>query len=277
MRQSALPLILTVACWCGITGLSGQDRDEFLLPADKEIQQLLEAIEAYQEAVSRDDGFVDPAYLIDSLEQLEARLSTDSTPSEVYRLALPLLYFRIDLNARAVKLLEDHVATHPESARATLLLAFGYLRQEKYLQAHELGTTGMRLDPDNAYTSYLLGLCHLGLNRLEEAQANFEQSISLDEGFAEAHFRLGLLHSQNQQSAQVALAQLEKALSLGLEQPATFTNLGSVLASPTSFTRTTVTERSVMLPPWQGWQATDAGAPVPPSWTTTMTASSTCM
>ncbi len=230
MRQSVLPLVLTVACWFGTSGLSGQDRDEFLLPADDEIQQLLKAIEAYQEATRSDRGFVDPAYLINSLEQLEARLSADSSTSEVNRLAVPLLYFRINLNDRAVKVLENYLVTHPESPRATLLLAFGYLREEKYLQAREQASRAMRLDPGSAYTAYLLGLSQLGLNQIEEAQENFEQSVSLDSTFAEAHFQLGLLHSQNPEDTEIARDSLEKALSLGLEQSETYTSLGSVLA-----------------------------------------------
>ncbi len=208
--------------------LQAQDTGQFPLPEDKQIQELLKAIDAYKKS-GGEGSSVDPAYLLKSIERLEARLSSDSNTSDVYKLALPLLYFRIDQNSRAVQLLEDYLKGNPDSSQGRLLLAFGYLREDKFLQSQALAEKAIEIDPEQAYARHLLGLSHVGLNRLDLAVEDFEKSISLDPDFPEAHFQLGLLYSQRPEDVGRARDVLQKTLSLGLEQPDVYATLGFVL------------------------------------------------
>ncbi len=199
------------------------------MPRDEQIQDLLQAVTAYQKSADSNSDFVDPTYLIEALKRVEARFSSDSSISEVQRLALPVVYFQINHNARAVGLLEDYLEGNPGSSRGRLLLALGYLREEKYLQAGTLARNSIELEPGNAYARYLLGLSEIGLNRIDEAAVNLENAVSLDPDFADAHFELGVLYSKNAETLVSAHDALAEALSLGLEKPDVYFSLGFVL------------------------------------------------
>ena len=229
MKRSLLRLALPILCSLTIWPLPAQEGDPFQLPRDEQIQDLLQAITAYEESAESNSDFVDPTYLIEALKRVEAQFSSDSSTSEVQRLALPVIYFRIDHNARAVELLEDYLQGNPGSSRGRLLLALGYLRQEKYLQARTLARNSVESEPGNAYARYLLGLSEIGLNQIDEAVVHLKDAVSLHPGFADALFELGVLYGKNAETLVQAHDALAKALALGLERPDVYFNLGFVL------------------------------------------------
>lgn len=65
-------------------------------------------------------------------------------------------------------------------AEKEVLHAIDELKSNKFSSAQKHASKALQMAPGNPYVNYLLGMCYLRMNKLPEAKANLEKSISLD-------------------------------------------------------------------------------------------------
>ena len=203
------------------------------------IAQAPETTESLQaETVSKTDdpeAYYRLAKKLESQNQLFAALSAYrqavalAPGRESYALALATLYLQNRLNAQAMRLLEDHLETNPQSSRARLMLAMAYVGGEHYQKAKNLAAETVRQIPESPHGFHILGLSQLGLNSFEQAEDAFTRAIQLAPNFAESYYQLGLLYSKNPESWSGSVEHLQKTLNLGFEDPAIYKTIGLVL------------------------------------------------
>jgi TolB-like protein/Tfp pilus assembly protein PilF len=130
----------------------------------------------------------------------------DLTVWELIMRGWQLLYdFSPESFTTAKTLLEEAIALDPNSAEAHLLLAavhfhdalMGYVsdRQTSLSTANQLALRATRLDDQNEYAHWALGLSYWGLARYEEAIAGLERALELNPNCSVAYGSLGTVLS----------------------------------------------------------------------------------
>lgn len=155
-------------------------------------------------------------------------LAQTGATDEVRTVDLATRLFQMQNDAKAVDILQDFLKTHPRSYRASLFLAFGLVREEKYAQSQRLLRSLIQREPSDYYAHHVMGLALVGLNQPRAAQTSFEKAIALRSNFAESYFQLGLLLAKSSDGLQRAYDTLLKALELGQEPASVQRQLGSV-------------------------------------------------
>jgi serine/threonine protein kinase/Flp pilus assembly protein TadD len=109
---------------------------------------------------------------------------------------------------------EKEAAALPlRAARDFYLAAHEALAREQYRQALPLLQEAKRLDPQDAYVHYALGLCHLGLSDFPKAAASLDTSIALWPKFYRSHYlRAGARLELKEY--ELALADFDEAIRL---------------------------------------------------------------
>ena len=165
---------------------------------------------------------------MEAIGQYREAVHLDSS-SEKFTLALASIFFHCWHNQQAIEVLQGFLRTRPDSLAAIRLLCRVHVREGKYDRALRLAKEYVRLDRGDSYGHYLLGLGHNGLGEFEDARNGFERSVELNPSFADAYVKLGLLYSGDSTTFPQAVANLRKAVELGLTRPDVRKDLGFVL------------------------------------------------
>lgn len=113
--------------------------------------------------------------------------------------------------------LEQAVKAAPNSASAIFNLGTAYYQIGQTDAAIDMLQRGLTLEPSNVYAHNFLGLAHLRKGRIESAAKEFLKVISLDEGFADAHYNLAILYAtEDPPATKSAASQYKRAMELGI-------------------------------------------------------------
>ncbi len=113
--------------------------------------------------------------------------------------------------------LEQAVKAAPNSASAIFNLGTAYYQVGQTDAAIDMLQRGLTLEPSNVYGHNFLGLAHLRKGRIESAAKEFLKVISLDEGFADAHYNLAILYAtEDPPATKSAAIQYKRAMELGI-------------------------------------------------------------
>lgn len=109
--------------------------------------------------------------------------------------------------------LESIVEHHPGWARALLLLALTYHREQRHELARPLFERALDADPQQLAVRAPYGWCLLALGELETAEEMFEVVLAHHADHAESHYALGVIAFERD-DVDGARARLERAITL---------------------------------------------------------------
>jgi tetratricopeptide (TPR) repeat protein len=90
-------------------------------------------------------------------------------------------------------------------------MAIAYYEAEQLDKAEEMANQVLQMDPNLAPAHTLLGAVALEARQPERALPHLHHAVSLDAGYSQAHFYLGLAYKSLDRSAE-AIASFEQAL-----------------------------------------------------------------
>jgi tetratricopeptide (TPR) repeat protein len=90
-------------------------------------------------------------------------------------------------------------------------MAIAYYETGQLDKAEEMASQALHLDPNRVLAHTLLGVVALGARRPEKGLPYLRHAVSLDAGYGQAHFFLGLAYKSLDQPAE-AIASFEEAL-----------------------------------------------------------------
>jgi len=138
--------------------------EEFFVQEDKEEKDSDYTYEAYNKALY----FIDKREYKKALLYLETAIKTDILPLKAWA------YFKIGFCYEELKSYTEAMEAYTKAIEA-------------YIQA-------IRIDPDDAYVHYRLGLSYFKLGFYKEAIEAYIQAIHIDPDYTMAHYALGLMY-----------------------------------------------------------------------------------
>jgi protein O-GlcNAc transferase len=148
--------------------------------------------------------------------------------SEEHLLTLANLLVEKAQVERAVALLTPFVRANPTAVRAKTLLASSFVHEEKYDSALTLAGQAIEKMPKYHYAHHVMGLALFGLNRFQDAAAQFKLALEFKPDFAETHFRLGLLYARNPETLGESASSFKRALELGHPKAEIYKNVAAI-------------------------------------------------
>jgi tetratricopeptide (TPR) repeat protein len=104
------------------------------------------------------------------LRAAETKYPGDDTPFST----LIEIYFRINQKAKAEALLQHELTRNADNASALINSAVIKIQRQEYAPAIEMLDRALKAEPNNAYALINRAISNLQLNRLEEAQRDYE-------------------------------------------------------------------------------------------------------
>ncbi len=108
--------------------------------------------------------------------------------------------------------LMQRMQANANDPQVAIELAILFLEAEDYLGSLNFATRASMLDPTNANAAYLMAIAHSQLGEYNEAVAEFNRSLALNETAA-THYSLAIVYKYNLNNNEMAKIHLEKALN----------------------------------------------------------------
>jgi tetratricopeptide (TPR) repeat protein len=154
-----------------------------------------------------------------AVENLEAALAKRPSDPDL------LYYLGRAAGLRSKQLIDNMMATYPNSARVHQALAENYFVLRQLPQAEREFREALKLQPNLPEVHLELGLVYAGSSQWDKAEQEFRAQSTLQPGNAEAAYRLGNALLQ-QGKAHEARQELQRANRLLPEMPETLYSLG---------------------------------------------------
>jgi len=116
--------------------------------------------------------------------------------------------------AKALPMLEQHVATSPEDVGAKVNLAIAYRETGQLDRALDVLEKAVAQDPNQAAAQDQLGIVCRQLGQFDRALEAYKKAIRIDEHYALAHRNLGILYDIYLQQPSAALTEYERYVEL---------------------------------------------------------------
>jgi Flp pilus assembly protein TadD len=143
---------------------------------------------------------------------------------------VPVTHSRNEDYATEKGLWADTLAKRPDNARALDNYALALCLDGAPERALPLLQRALAQNPDSAPTRATLGMTHLMLNRLADAEQHLREAVAIDPKWATPRSNLGLVLLRTDRYP-AAVEQFQAALQLGPETPEARWNLGNALAA----------------------------------------------
>jgi tetratricopeptide (TPR) repeat protein len=130
--------------------------------------------------------------------------------------------------ADAIDVLEQLVATAPETSQWPVLLSRSLVKIGNLRRARQVLDAALRLHPEAADLHFQSGVAYFLEQRWDQAAAAFRRALALKADFSDAHYNLGhTLKQLNDRSG--AIAAFREAVRFRPDYAAAYTNLGELL------------------------------------------------
>jgi tetratricopeptide (TPR) repeat protein len=131
------------------------------------------------------------------------------------------------INDEAIKLLDEYTWNQPQKYSGWFILGYALSEKGDYSAALPKLEQALKLRPRDTYALMYSGLCHLKLNDLPMAYADFTNVIRQDDRFALAYYNRGQVLAYMQKFKE-ALADYDMAVALMPEYAPAYNNRGNV-------------------------------------------------
>ena len=164
-----------------------------------------------------------------AIEQLEMAASSpraaELVPGSDLRLGLGLL--EASRTADAMQAFTRAYQDRRQDLPSTLLLTIGTMQAGDFSAAVDLAGKAVSLAPDSAYVRHIAAIANINAGRYEDAEAQLEQALRIDDHFVPAIIETARLAARNGDHAAARKA-YEKALTMDRSNPAAMTELADL-------------------------------------------------
>ncbi|MDM8517114.1 tetratricopeptide repeat protein [Desulfobacterales bacterium HSG16] len=141
---------------------------------------------------------------------------------------MTVTWFQIQYWRNSVTLFQHVIDVNPHSALAHNSLASGLYQAGKSDEATHSYTEALRIDPEQFYSYFGLGILYINQGKVDKAIENFTRVLSINPGHLNSHLNLGIIYINNG-NFNKAVEHYTRALSINPESFKTHTNIGFAL------------------------------------------------
>jgi len=199
----------------------------FMLGASSGTAQQVPSTPASQPPLAQAESLLVQGKAMEALSLLQ-QLAAKDPKMPGLEAKLGKAYFQDRQFSQAILHLLTALEQNPDDLESTQILALCYYGSGRYPQALPLlEKVGSKLPKDNADGPYLLGICYIMTQQLDNARKTFAQMFSVSPNGAMAYLMLGKIMVRQKLEDQ-AVSQIEMALQLDTRLPMAHFLLGEI-------------------------------------------------